>query len=108
MMNDTVEALFEDALNWPFEDMHRDSGVPTAAINVEFQAPSRLGDLLEFGLTLEKLGRTSLSLRTVATAGPETRLTATQTLVCIDQSGRPKPWPDPVRNKILSLMEGRL
>jgi len=109
MLNDAVEAMFSDLLGWPFEDMHKTppngSGVPTVRMETVFSAPSRHGDRIELAVTLTRLGASSLGLRTVASAGDEVRFTAEQVLVCVDGHGRPRGWPDAVREKITSIME---
>ena len=106
IINDAVEAMFADLIGWPFEDMHDGSGVPTATISVDFTAPSRHGDRIELGITILKLGRSSMVLKTVARAGDETRFTADHVLVCIDDRGRPRSWPEAVRRKINDITEG--
>lgn len=100
MINDLVEAFFDDALDHPFEDLHRNGGVPTAEISVQFTAPSRHGDRLDLALTCTRLGRTSLGIETEATCAGARRFIATSTLVLIDAEGRPTPWPDPLRAKL--------
>ena len=41
----------------------------------------------------------------VAMAGDEIRFIADHVLVCINEQGRPRSWPDPVRAKINDIME---
>ena len=105
MVNDAMEAFFAEALGWPFEDIHPQAGVPTAAISFQFDAPSRHGDALMLEITVTRLGGASLSLTTRCSCGGETRFTADQTLVCVDDTGRPRPWPDPVRARVKTLLE---
>lgn len=107
MVNDAVEALFCDCLGWPFEAMHPDAGVPTAAIAMQFTAPSFHGDPLDLQITIQKIGGASLTLQTRAMCGDETRFVADQTLVCINAQGRPQSWPDAVRGRVATLMAGR-
>ena len=64
------------------------------------------GDQIELGITIVKLGRSSMVLKTVAMAGDEIRFIADHVLVCINEQGRPRSWPDPVRAKINDIMEG--
>ena len=97
MMNDTVEAFFADRLAFPFSDMHQTSGVPTAQINAAFQAPSRLGDILDITLCCTRLGRSSLDLTYDAQCNSEQRFTGASTLVFIDKTGKSQPWTDRVR-----------
>lgn len=100
MMNDTVEDFFEKVAMFPFAAMHMNSGIPTAAIEAQFQAPTRLGDQLEIMLSVTKLGRSSLSFAYDARCGQEQRFTATSTVVFIDDTGRPAPWTDSVRARL--------
>ena len=55
-------------------------------------------------IAVTKLGRTSLSLGFHALCGAETRFTANSTLVRIDKSGRPEPWPDDLRDALTSYI----
>ena len=105
MINDAVEAMFSDCLDWPFEAMHPFHAVPTAAMNIRFQAPCRHGDRLELRLTIKELGASSLALNTKALAGEGLRFEADQTLVCVGADTRPARWPETVRQKITDLME---
>ena len=105
MVNDTVEALFAERFDWPFERIHRDGAVPTAQINLSFTAPSRHGDHLDLGVTVERIGGASLALTTRATCDGQTRFVAEQVLVYVDAQGIPQGWPDTFRRKVAELME---
>jgi 4-hydroxybenzoyl-CoA thioesterase len=105
MINDAIEALFADLLRWPFEEIHQSGAVPTKGFEVEFKAPARHGDQLTLEITLTKLGRTSLALETLATAEGTPRFTAKQTLVHVGDTLRPMPWPEPIRQRLTSLLE---
>ena len=106
MVNDCVETFFADALRWPFETIHGSGGgVPTAALDADFDAPSRHGDLLTFELRVVRLGRTSLGYRLLARDGDERRFHLEATLVNVDATGRPAPWPDAVRATLHTLRE---
>lgn len=106
MINDTVESFFDEILGWPFEAIHPEAAVPTAAFNVAFKAPCRHGDQLDFTLTVQAIGRSSLSLRIEAVANRETRLQADQTLVHTGSTGRPAAWPSNIRKQIEALLAG--
>jgi 4-hydroxybenzoyl-CoA thioesterase len=102
MLNSVVEDFFAEAVEHDFSQLHVESrtGVPTAHIETDFHAPSRLGETLTFELTIRDIGRTSMALRTVAHCDGEPRLTCDSTLVFIDlDSGRPLPWPDAMRRR---------
>lgn len=106
MMNDTVESFFDEVLGHPFEEMHRSGGVPTAAIETRFAAPSRHGDRLEITLEIEAVGRTSARYRMRATCDGELRFDTTATLVHVDATGRPDPWPEALRAGLIRFKEG--
>ncbi|MBA2778479.1 acyl-CoA thioesterase [Billgrantia kenyensis] len=102
MLNSVVEDFFAEAVGHDFNQLHVENrtGVPTAHIETDFHAPSRLGETLTFELTIRDIGRTSMALRTVALCNGEPRLTCDSTLVFIDlDSGRPLPWPDAMRRR---------
>ncbi len=111
MINLLIETWFEEGLNVPFSNLHmeRGSAIPTARIDTVFKAPSRLGDILDFSLVIEKAGSASLDLTVAAASDVETRLEASLTLVHIDkETGKPRPWPEDIRNIFTTLMEETL
>ena len=105
MMNDTVEAFFETVARFPFAEMHADCGIPTAGIEAQFQAPSRLGDQLRITLRITKLGHSSLGFAYDARCEEQQRFTATSTVVFIDSTSRPAPWTAAVRARLEEHME---
>jgi len=100
MINDCVEAFFEDVLALPFSALHKTGGVPTAEITTRFTAPSRLGDILSIRLDVTKLGRSSVGVQIQAECGEQTRFYANSTLVFVNELGKPTSWPAPVREKL--------
>lgn len=103
LINSVVEDWFEEVVQHDFNQLHIDSGtgVPTAAIDTQFHAPSRLGELLNFELTVQAIGRSSLDLKIVAYCGEQKRLTNCSTLVFMDlTSGKSMPWTDAIRQHI--------
>ena len=105
MMNDCVEAFFDTALDCPFERLHAGSAVPTAQIETRFAAPSRHGDRLTLRLRVERVGRTSARYRMTAHCGEALRFDTTATLVHVDGTGRPAPWPEPLRQGLTDRLE---
>jgi 4-hydroxybenzoyl-CoA thioesterase len=62
MTNAAVESLFRDGLRHPFARlMAEGAGVPTARIEIDFRAPSRLGDRLDLAVDVVALGRSSVT-----------------------------------------------
>jgi len=104
MLNDFIEDWFAEALDWPFEAMHLSghAGIPTAALQCRFTAPSRLGEQLTRELRVTHLGRSSFGV-TIRFMGPggaddDMRMTIDQRLVCVDtRTMTPQPLPEPVR-----------
>lgn len=107
MMNDCVEGFFADALDHPFEALHGAGAVPTAQIETRFIAPSRHGDQLMLALSVTRVGRSSLGLSITARCDGAPRFETAAVLVNVDQDGRPTRWPDPVRGKLISQLEGQ-
>ena len=108
MLNATIETWFE-AMGYPFATLlgPMGVGVPTATTAATFHAPSRLGERLGFELSVERVGRTSLGLALLAGCGGERRLSATATIVCVAvDTGRPVPWPEPLRAAFMEEGEG--
>lgn len=103
MLNDTVEHWFKHGLGAGFAFLHdeRGIGLPTVNLQMDFLAPSRLGDELAAVLRLEGIGRTSLKiaieLRGRDPEGP-VRVRARLVLVFIDmRTMRPIAIPAEVR-----------
>ena len=107
MINSVVENFFRERLGHPFEriTMIEGHGVPTVHLETDFRAPSRLGDLVRFTLTVSGLGRASLDLHHRAAMGGELRLEARQRIVWIGRDGRAAPWPDALRAGLVREME---
>ncbi|MBB4613361.1 acyl-CoA thioesterase [Novosphingobium taihuense] len=102
MLNAAVEDYFAQGIGVDFAEMHirRGLGVPTVTIQTTFFSPSKLGDLLDFRLSVPRVGRSSMELVAEVLCGDERRLEATATLVCMDlEAGRSVAWPDDMRPK---------
>lgn len=106
MTNSVVETFFREVVGYPFEVMMADgTGVPTARVETEFKAPSRLGDLLDWSLVVDRIGGSSATFRLTASFAGQHRLTARLTLVRIGADKRPTRWPDPVRAALVGHLE---
>lgn len=107
MLNSTIENFFADVLAYPFARIHVEEhcAVPTAHIDATFHAPSRLGEMLDFVLEIEAVGRSSLRLVQRVSAGGQDRLQCTSTLVWVGRDGRAAPWPDAIRMKMNHFKE---
>lgn len=106
MTNSVAENFFRDVLDLPYEQvMAQGDGVPTARIDTRFHAPSRLGEVLDWRLTVLRLGTSALDLRLEAHGNGSHRLTSELTLVHTGSQGSAKPWPQPIRDRITAFME---
>jgi 4-hydroxybenzoyl-CoA thioesterase len=100
LLNAAVEDYFAGIVGVDFAEMHltRRLGVPTVRIECEFAAPSRLGDLLDFTLDVQRVGGSSVEIAVEVRCGGETRLRARVVLVCMDlAAGRAVAWPADMR-----------
>lgn len=76
MITATVEDWFAKALHLPFNDLHiRDRlGFPIVDTRCEFIKPSRIGEDLTIGISVARVGRSSITLRVKAIVGGEERM----------------------------------
>lgn len=87
LFNELAEDWFNEALGIDYANLigARRIGLPTVAIDTEFRVISRQGDRVQFGLTLERIGRRSMTLELDCRGpGGELRVAARQTLVSTD------------------------
>lgn len=105
MMNDCVEAFFDEVLDWPFETFHKNGGIPTAVITTTFTAPSCHGDRLVLRLIVKRIGRASIDYRMTAHCADEQRFETEATLVYVNEAGESAPIPDTARLRITDFMK---
>lgn len=97
MTNSLVENFFADVVGHSFGAMmDAGQGVPTARLEANFRASSRLGDRLEWSLQLVRVGGSSVNFLATARVADQVRLTADITLVWVN-AGKPTRWPDAMR-----------
>jgi 4-hydroxybenzoyl-CoA thioesterase len=81
-------------------------GLPTVALQADFTAVSRLGDQLDFMLTVPALGRSSIELAMEVACAGERRFGITYTQVLVDMgSVKAVPWPENWRARIADTMQ---
>jgi len=109
MINAAVEEWFAAVTGTSFAEFHgvRRLGLPTVQMDCQFVAPSRLGELLDISVTLERCGTASCTLAyRLACLGVE-RVKASAVLVCLDlDRGRATPWPEDVRVGFARMLAG--
>lgn len=107
MLNLTVERFFERQLGFSFNTLHRQFNVtvPTVRIETDFLEASYLEDVLQFQMTLDRIGRSSLGFQISCKCNEEERLRALITLVCIDYDAKKAaPWPTDIRTKLEAII----
>ena len=106
MVNSTCQTFFREVAGLSYAAMmDRHEGVPTARLEVNFHAPSRLEEVLDWRLSVTRMGGTSVGFQLEAHCGDSHRLTADLTLVYVSAKGRPQPWPQALRDRITAFME---
>lgn len=106
MTNSVCENFFREVVGYSYHAMMDDGiGVPTARVETDFRAPSRLGDVLDWDLGVARLGGSSATFRLRARCGGEERLEARITLVWLSPEGRPARWPERIRAALAAHLE---
>ena len=106
MTNSLVENFFADVVGHSYAAMmDAGQGVPTARLEVNFKAPSRLGDRLEWTLQVSRVGSSSVNFVSTAMIDAQQRLTADLTLVWVE-AGKPTRWPDTMRARLTAFQGG--
>lgn len=108
MTNHVCENFFREAVGVSYAAMMKEgAGVPTARIETDFKAPSRLGEVLEVALVVTRLGGSSVTVRIEASCEGQHRLTATLTLVWVKEVDGvlgARPWPEAMKAKLAAYV----
>ncbi len=109
IFNALVEDWFYEALEIPFDAllMERGLSLPTVKLETTFTAPSRMGELVDFWLTVTHLGRSSLRFSMGVSRDGVDRVRMHRVAVCVSQKSHTAvPIPPDVREKIQEFMRG--
>lgn len=107
MLNDLNEDWFAHLLDAPYADLvgRRRTGLPTVSLQCDFSAISRMGENVTLGLTVERLGTKSITLRHGCRLGDEARMSVRQVIVTTDlDSHRAIDIPADLRAAIARFM----
>jgi 4-hydroxybenzoyl-CoA thioesterase len=107
MLNDLNEDWFAHLLDAPHADLvgRRRIGLPTVSLQCDFSAISRMGETVTLGLTVERLGTKSITLRHGCRLGDEARMRVRQVIVTTDlHSHRAIDIPADLRAAIARFM----
>jgi 4-hydroxybenzoyl-CoA thioesterase len=104
MFNNLIEDWCRDELGFTFAEIHkgRGWGLPTVHLDVDFVAPSFIGETLSASLNVRAIGTTSLTL-TIRFRGPDAsdRVRAEMVVVFVEPASiRATPVPDALRARI--------
>lgn len=103
LIHEAQEDWFAD-MGWPYKRMHLTEhlGVPTAKIAFKFHSPLRLGDEVEFGLSVKRLSDRSVDIAILAAIkGQLPSVSAEASLVLVDLTTmKSRAWPDDLKEKI--------
>ena len=108
LAHDSKEDWFREGVGYPFEQMvTRDRrGFPIVKLDAEFARPSRLGERLQFELSVRSVGATSLRLSYRCLCGSEERMRMHSVLVMVNiDAGTPVPIPDGLRERFAPFQE---
>ena len=104
MFNDLVESWVTESLGIPYAALigTRRVGLPTVSLQVDFSAPSRMGDVVTLGLGVERVGGASIVLTLGCRLGDEQRVRMTQVLVTTSlETHRAMGIPDDLRAALM-------
>ncbi|KVG23667.1 acyl-CoA thioesterase [Burkholderia ubonensis] len=107
LFHELIEDWFNDGLNVNYADFvsNQKLGVPTARIEVDFIAPSKIGDILQMSLAVKRLGRSSIGLSLSAFGDEGVRVRIEQTVVLFSLDRRePVAIPEELRARLALFM----
>jgi 4-hydroxybenzoyl-CoA thioesterase len=80
----------------------RGLGLPTVTLTADFAIPSRLGDMLDFTITVTRVGRSSVDLNVDIDCAGERRFSVRFTQVLTDLSEvTSRPWPPELHERLI-------
>ena len=103
LMNAMVEDWFYQRLGLDYAGrlMSDGQGLPTVHAECDFVRPSLMGETLTWGLTVERVGTSSITVNIAAACDGEERLRATLVLVATSlDTHRPIALPDDLRQAV--------
>ena len=103
MFNGLVEDWFDEGLGLGYANVvaQRRIGLPTVALKCEFQIPSRMGERVQLRLSVQRLGRSSITLVLECRHKGEARVRLQQVIVTTSlDTGHAIAIPADVRSAI--------
>jgi 4-hydroxybenzoyl-CoA thioesterase len=109
IFNALVEDWFYEALDLPYHSvlMERGLSLPTVKLETTFNAPTRMGETVDFWLTVTHAGRSSLRFAMGVSKDGDERVRLNRVAVFVSQqSQQAVPIPVDLREKIAEFMRG--
>lgn len=103
LFHELIEDWFNDGLRVNYADFVaiRKLGVPTVHMEVDFVAPSKIGERLRMQLAVKRIGTRSIMLSLAAFAGDALRVQVQQTIVLFSLAQRESvAIPDDLRRRL--------
>ena len=103
IFNGLIEDWYSEELGYNYAELIMGSkyGFPFVHLDCDFKIPSRMGDVIDLTLLVEKIGRSSLSLAIVCHKDGMERLRAHMVTAMMSlESKTPVPLPQTLRDKI--------
>ncbi len=107
LFHELIEDWFNDGLRLNYADFiaNQKLGVPTVRIEVDFFAPSKIGDTLQMRLVVKRIGTSSIALSLAAFAGDVLRVRVKQTIVLFSLERRESvAIPDDLRRRLSQFL----
>ncbi len=105
MFNGLIEDWYGKELGYDYAELILDGeyGFPFVHIECDFKVPSRMGDVIDLTLLVERIGRSSLGITIVCHFdGIERLRTRMVTAMMSRKTGKPVPLPQALRDAIES------
>jgi 4-hydroxybenzoyl-CoA thioesterase len=103
MFNGLIEDWYTEELGYNYAEIIMGSqfGFPFVHIECDFKVPSRMGDVIDLTLLVERVGRSSLGIAIVCHRDGVERLRARMVTAMMSITTRkPEPLPQPLREAI--------
>jgi 4-hydroxybenzoyl-CoA thioesterase len=106
-LHEAFEDFFAGHVGRPYPEVYREGmGFPTVKVEMEFLSPVRYGDRVQVGLTVERVGNSSVQIRYAGSVDGRAVFTARNVAVVVDmKTFRPTPLPAWLRERFEAAMD---
>jgi 4-hydroxybenzoyl-CoA thioesterase len=106
-LHEAFEDFFSGHVGRPYPEMFREGlGTPTVRLEMEFLAPVRYGDRVGVDVTVERLGKTSVTVLYHGSVGERPVFRARNTMVVVEMKDfRPVPIPGWLRERLIAASD---